>query len=135
MHKAKNDKLKISTDDLIELMEALARGHADGHFTILKFTTGWKCMVGTQDLDNGCRNKIHDLKNYETFREALIAELRRISKEVALLKSLQTYYEKCMNDYSLPMKYRYVYSICKNEGARYLVFTVDICNCGSSAIC
>jgi hypothetical protein len=29
----------------------------------------------------------------------------------------------------------YVYNIWKNGDARYLVFIVDICNCGSSAIC
>jgi hypothetical protein len=30
---------------------------------------------------------------------------------------------------------RFVYSICKNEGARYLVSIVDICGLGLPLIC
>lgn len=49
-----------------------------GHLTILKFTTGWKAMFGTPDLDTGsvevgrgAREHINDLPNCATIEEAL----------------------------------------------------------------
>ncbi len=71
---------KLSTDDLIALTNLVAKRYADGHLTILKFTTGWKCMVGTPDLDSGDgRKQIEALETYESFNDAVIAELKRLS--------------------------------------------------------
>ncbi len=73
-------KQKLSTDDLIILTNLVAKRYADGHLTILKFTTGWKCMVETPDLDSGeGRKQIAALETYENFNDAVIAELKKLS--------------------------------------------------------
>ena len=38
---------------LLWLAELRAKREADGHFTLMRFTTGWKCFLGTPDLDTG----------------------------------------------------------------------------------
>jgi hypothetical protein len=90
----------LTTNDLMALLEAVAKRRADGHITILKFTTGWKCMVGTPDLNSGCRKEIRNLQSYKTLREAIIAELKRATKERWLLRSLQQHYEGQMTSRS-----------------------------------
>ncbi len=35
---------------LDQLIRVMAKHHR--HFTILKFTTGWKCVIGTPHLEN-----------------------------------------------------------------------------------
>ena len=70
---------KLSTDDLIALTNLAAKCYADGHLTILKFTTGWKCMVGTPDLDSGDgRKQIAAIETYESLNDAIVAELKRL---------------------------------------------------------
>lgn len=36
---------------LLALVEMRAKAEADGHLTLMRFTTGWKCMLGTPQLD------------------------------------------------------------------------------------
>lgn len=36
---------------LLALVEMRAQAEADGHLTLMRFTTGWKCMLGTPQLD------------------------------------------------------------------------------------
>lgn len=36
---------------LLALVEMRAKSDADGHLTLMRFTTGWKCMLGTPQLD------------------------------------------------------------------------------------
>lgn len=56
---------------LIILAEMKARNH-DGHLTIMRFTTGWKAMLGTPDLDTSKgREQISTLKGYESLEDAL----------------------------------------------------------------
>jgi hypothetical protein len=80
MQNAESD-IVLTSEDLIELLELVSLLHADGHYTILKFTSGYKVMIGTPDLDNGCRSAISKIKTHDTFQQAIIAELKRISKE------------------------------------------------------
>jgi hypothetical protein len=71
---------KLTTDDLVALVTLAAKCYADGHLTILKFTTGWKCMVGTPDLDSGeGRKQISLLQSHECLSDAIVAELKRLS--------------------------------------------------------
>jgi len=71
---------KLSTDDLIAIASMAAKCYADGHLTILKFTTGWKCMVGTPDLDSGeGRKQIAMFEAYESMNDAIVVELKRLS--------------------------------------------------------
>ncbi len=61
---------------LAELMAAattLAEQKADGHLTILKFTTGWKVALSTPNLDTGGtgREEVAMLPAFKTLEEAL----------------------------------------------------------------
>lgn len=64
-----------SNDKLAELMAAattLAKQKADGHLTILKFTSGWKVAFSTPDLDVGAgREQVAMLPTFKTLEEAL----------------------------------------------------------------
>ena len=71
----------LTTDDLIELFESVARLYTDGHFTVFRFDTGYKVMIGTPDLDAGCHEVIWNMETHKTFPQAVIAELKRISRE------------------------------------------------------
>ena len=72
-------KQNISTDDLIVLTNLVAKRYADGHLTILNFTTGWKCMVGTPDLEAGeGRKQLAALQTHESLNDALVGELKRL---------------------------------------------------------
>lgn len=61
----------------LETLIALAEHRAveyDGHITILRFTTGWKVMYGTPNLDTGeGRNEIGALKSHHTLKAALVS--------------------------------------------------------------
>lgn len=38
--------------DLLEKVVELANNKSDGHFTLMKFTTNWRVMLGTLDGNN-----------------------------------------------------------------------------------
>ncbi len=45
----------------------------NGHLTIMRFTTCWKAMFGTPNLDSGDgRAEVRDLEKFPTIEEALI---------------------------------------------------------------
>lgn len=53
-------------------MEEIAKEEADGHITIMKFTTGWKTAFATPDIDAGRgREQINKLKNHDTLEEVI----------------------------------------------------------------
>ena len=57
---------------LISLVEMKADRNADGHLTIMRFTTEWKVMFGTPNLDTGeGRGQVRELIGHETLEEAL----------------------------------------------------------------
>jgi hypothetical protein len=60
-------------DTLLALAERKAAEEADGHLTLMRFTTGWKCMVGTPNLDIGeGREEIRRLTMHSSLKEALV---------------------------------------------------------------
>jgi len=61
---------------LWEWVEELAQ-HPDGHFTLMKFTTHWKAMFFTPNLDgkNG-RDKVMKVPAGKTREDALIIAIR-----------------------------------------------------------
>ena len=71
---------KLEVDRLIKLMEiesrkALTVNHTQGddHFTILKFTNGYKVTFGTPDLDTGQgRAQVHNLESFSSLKSALV---------------------------------------------------------------
>ncbi|MBU1023488.1 hypothetical protein KKB99_04280 [bacterium] len=57
---------------LITLVEMKARDY-DGHLTIMRFSTEWKAMLGTPNLDTGeGRNQVRTIKGYESLEQALL---------------------------------------------------------------
>lgn len=61
---------------LIELAEEKAKRDHDGHLTLLRFTTHWKCMGGTPELTGGeGRDEVFQLQGYSTAEEAVAAYL------------------------------------------------------------
>lgn len=61
---------------LLAMAEYIAEKRHDGHLTMLRFTTHWKCMFGTPNLDTGARDEVHALQGAPTLRDALINLLR-----------------------------------------------------------
>lgn len=61
------------TSDLLGVIEKIAEKYFNGHFTILSFTTGFKAMFGTPNLDSGTgRQEVLTLKPASSLEEALI---------------------------------------------------------------
>ena len=73
------EKLCLMLSDL----EELAKEEADGHLTIMRFTTGWKVMLGTPemtielsptlecDIIGGGYAQVGGLKTFESLEEAI----------------------------------------------------------------
>ena len=49
-----------------------------GHLTLLRFTTHWKCALGTPDLDHGDgRSQVAELPGFPSLEEALLDLLEK----------------------------------------------------------
>lgn len=60
-------------DKLIEIMETMAKLFFDGHYTIFKFTTHYKVMLGSPNLDVDGRKYVSEkLIPGNTLEEALL---------------------------------------------------------------
>jgi hypothetical protein len=58
---------------LITLAEMKADRNTDGHLTIMRFSTEWKVMLGTPNLDTGeGRKQVGAIKGYESLENALL---------------------------------------------------------------
>ena len=69
---------------LLRAAEALAELHHDGHYTIMKFSTHYKAMWGTPDLDSGAgRDEVWRQVGYPTLEHALIVLLSSAGVAVA----------------------------------------------------
>jgi len=63
----------MDLNTLVELAEIKAKVENDGHFTIMKFTTGYKVLRGTPNLDGiSSREKISALRSFMDLEDALI---------------------------------------------------------------
>ena len=59
------------TGILLKIAELIARTRCDGHLTIMRFTTHWKAMFGTPNLDIDGRVEVRRLKGSPTLEQAL----------------------------------------------------------------
>lgn len=69
---------QIAEIDLIRHLEKIvdANEFSTGHLTLMKFTTGWKVICWTPDLDSGQgRGQVKAVQGYPTLREALMSEV------------------------------------------------------------
>ena len=63
----------LDLETLVGLCEIAASRDTDGHLTILRYTTGWKVMLGTPDLRSGEGSaEIDELESFGTLKEALV---------------------------------------------------------------
>jgi len=57
---------------MMEMVEKIANRKCDGHFTLMKFSTGWKGMYGTPDLNGlDTRQLIKQLPIFDSLYECL----------------------------------------------------------------
>jgi hypothetical protein len=60
-------------ETLVGLAERLAVEEADGHLSIMRFTSGWKVVLQTPDLDTGGgREEVANIQSFGTLKEALV---------------------------------------------------------------
>jgi len=59
---------------LLQICELIAARMSDGHFTLLRFTTGWKCCFFTPEP---FRERVWELPAFETASEAMIWAIRQ----------------------------------------------------------
>ena len=68
-----NDK-KLDRDTLITLLEEITRSKG-GHWTLLRFSTEWKCLLGTPNIHPGGNETTYGFlsktKGFPTMEEAL----------------------------------------------------------------
>jgi hypothetical protein len=53
MSKILNKHSDVTADQAFEIVEELACEETDGHFTLMRFTTGWKAMFRSPDVIGG----------------------------------------------------------------------------------
>ena len=60
----------MSLNTLINLAEKIVNHNTDGHFSILRFTIGWKVFLGTPNLDT-CeeRDSVQKLESFQTLEK------------------------------------------------------------------
>jgi hypothetical protein len=63
----------LDLDTLMAIAERIAVERTDGHLTLMRFTTGWKCMLGTPNLDIDGRSEVSSLPASPSVKEALVA--------------------------------------------------------------
>lgn len=64
--------VKTRLEKLLDALEVVANLKSDGHYTIFKFTTGWKIMLDTPNLDTGKqRDLVWNMKMHPTLEEAI----------------------------------------------------------------
>lgn len=62
----------VDLNTLFKILEEMAKKEANGHITIMKFTTGWKVAFSTPDLDSDRgREQISKFKKHATLEEAI----------------------------------------------------------------
>ena len=61
---------------LLDILAVKAQRKYDGHYTVLRFTHGYKVALGTPDLDSDQgRWQVFALPEYDTLKEALVAAI------------------------------------------------------------
>jgi hypothetical protein len=69
----KGNSQELDLKTLLAALEERAVARADGHLTIMRFTTGWKVLIGTPDYSY--RSEIEVLPAYTSLYEAILGVL------------------------------------------------------------
>jgi hypothetical protein len=62
----------VNIGEAIKGIENVANDKYDGHYTIMKFSTGYKVIFGTPDLSDTGRAQIRQLRTYDNLVTAII---------------------------------------------------------------
>lgn len=67
------EKINLEVAEGLTVLEALASRMSDGHLTLMRFTTGWKVLLGTPTLtaDPKSYQRVLDLPQFETLEDAI----------------------------------------------------------------
>lgn len=63
---------------VLNYLELVAQKHADGHLTLMRFSTGWKISFGTPDMSREWRDWIWELRSFPTLRDLALATFREL---------------------------------------------------------
>jgi len=64
---------------ILTALDGAARVHTDGHWTLMRFTTGYKCIMGTPNLDDGSgRGEVSITRNCTSLEDAIAHGVLRL---------------------------------------------------------
>lgn len=73
--------VELTLEQLFEIVELCCK-ETDGHFTLMKFTTEWKAMFSTPDLDTGKgRKEIKNIPGFATMEDAILDAIHRHAQQ------------------------------------------------------
>jgi hypothetical protein len=90
MSKRFNKYPDLTDEQLLDMVEDTACEKSDGHFTLMRFTTGWKAMFETPDVvsggllgdERGCEyERIFNIPMEETMGDAIISAIYDIEHQ------------------------------------------------------
>lgn len=61
----------LTLEQAMRALEDVANTKYDGHYTILKFTTGYKVIFGTLDMNDEDREYIQKRKGFKSLKDAI----------------------------------------------------------------
>jgi len=74
------ERESMDNDTLLKMAEKIALTKYGGHLSIFRFTTGWKAMFGTPNLDIDGHKEVSSLQSFDSLEETLenliISELK-----------------------------------------------------------
>jgi hypothetical protein len=72
----------MTIEEALRTLEEWAQRRHDGHLTLMRFTTGWKVMLGTPDMTPEGREEVQRLRPYATLddmAQRLEAKCKRLA--------------------------------------------------------
>ena len=72
----------MNLEHLIKALEMDADDAFDGHFTIMKFTTGWKVVMGTPDVTEEYKDFLGNVPIKKDIRSALVSTITADARNV-----------------------------------------------------
>jgi hypothetical protein len=71
---------QLDLPSLIKALEEWSNLLTDGHWTLMKFTSGYKCVIGTPDWSNDLWT-IEQMKPFDTPVEAMLDLIKKLHIE------------------------------------------------------
>lgn len=62
----------VTLEEAMMKIQKVANMYYDGHYTLMKFTTGYKVFFGTPDFSDEGRKKIEEMPAFENVTTAIV---------------------------------------------------------------